>query len=43
MAIGADGYARFEPRLVERLLEVRGRLAEADLGEGIATAHWPAR
>jgi len=37
----AEGYARFEPQLLERLLEVRRRLAEADLGEGIATAHWP--
>lgn len=37
----ADAYARYEPRLIERLLEVRARLIEADLGEGIATAHWP--
>jgi hypothetical protein len=37
----AEGYARFEPRLLERLLEVRRRLVEADLGQGIATAHWP--
>ena len=36
----ADGYAAFEPQLVERLLEVRRRLIEADLGEGIATDQW---
>jgi hypothetical protein len=38
----AGAYARFEPRLRGRLLEVRARLIEADLGEGIATEHWPA-
>ena len=38
----AAAYATVEPRLLERLLEVRRRLVEADLGEGIATAHWPA-
>jgi hypothetical protein len=37
-----QAYARFEARLLERLLEVRRRLIEADLGEGIATEHWPA-
>ena len=37
----ADAYGKHEPRLLERLLEVRRRLVEADLGEGIATAHWP--
>ncbi|MGV0976979.1 MAG: hypothetical protein ACOYBO_13720, partial [Azonexus sp.] len=37
----ADAYGKHEPRLIERLLEVRRRLVEADLGEGIATAHWP--
>jgi hypothetical protein len=36
----ADGYARFEPSLVEQLLEVRARLVEADLGAPIATAGW---
>ncbi len=36
----AEAYARFEPRLIEQLLEVRRRLVEADLGEPIATAHW---
>jgi hypothetical protein len=37
----ADAYAKHELRLIGRLLEVRRRLVEADLGEGIATAHWP--
>ena len=41
-APGADVYARQEPALIERLLEVRRRMIEADLGHGIATAHWPA-
>ncbi len=35
-------YASFEPTLVEQLLEVRRRLVEADLGEGVGTPHWPA-
>ena len=38
----AESYAKFEPRLIERLLQVRARLIEADLGDGIATEHWPA-
>ena len=38
----AGGYEAFEPRLIEKLLEVRGRLIEADLGDGIETAYWPA-
>jgi hypothetical protein len=38
----ADAYAESEPALIARLLEVRRRLVEADLGEGIATAYWPA-
>jgi hypothetical protein len=37
----ADAYAAHEPALLARLLEVRRRLIEADLGEGIATAYWP--
>jgi hypothetical protein len=37
----ADAYGQHEPALIERLLEVRRRLIEADLGDGIATAHWP--
>ena len=36
----ADAYAVHEPALIARLLEVRRRLIEADLGEGIATAYW---
>jgi hypothetical protein len=36
----AEAYARYEPALIARLLEVRRRLIEADLGEGIATAYW---
>jgi hypothetical protein len=38
----AEGYEKSESRLIERLLEVRSRLVEADLGDGIATDHWPA-
>jgi len=37
----AEAYTRHEPRLIERLLEVRRRLIEADLGEGIGTDDWP--
>jgi hypothetical protein len=37
----AEAYAVHEPALIARLLEVRRRLVEADLGEGIATAYWP--
>jgi hypothetical protein len=38
----ADAYSRDEPALIEKLLEVRRRLVEADLGEGIATPYWKA-
>ena len=38
----AAAYAAFEPLLLEKLLTVRERLIAADLGEGIATADWPA-
>lgn len=38
----AAAYAAFEPQLIKQLLEVRRRLIEADLGEGIATTHWGA-
>jgi hypothetical protein len=38
----ADAYGRAEPALIEKLLEVRRRLVEADLGEGIATPYWGA-
>lgn len=37
----AGAYAKYEPALIGRLLEVRCRLIEADLGDGIATAYWP--
>ncbi len=35
-------YETFEPALLAHLLQVRRRLVEADLGEGIATPHWAA-
>ena len=38
----AEAYARAEPALIEKLLEVRRRLIEADLGGGIATQQWNA-
>ncbi len=38
----AEAYARAEPALIEKLLTVRQRLIEADLGEGIATPSWAA-
>ena len=39
----ADAYARAEPAPASNsLLEVRRRLVEADLGEGIATPYWGA-
>ncbi len=37
----AEAYEKREPKLIERLLEVRRRLVEADLGEGIGTDYWP--
>ncbi len=39
----AAAYATFEPALLEKLLAVREHLVAADLGEGIATADWPAQ
>jgi hypothetical protein len=39
----AEGYNRAEPQLLDQLFEVRRRLVEADLGDGIATAQWGAR
>ncbi len=39
----AEAYARTEPALIAQLLEVRRRLVEADLGDGIATPYWGAR
>lgn len=38
----AESYERREPALLEKLFEVRRRLVEADLGEGIATPYWEA-
>ena len=38
----AVAYRRFETALIERLLMVRQRLIEADLGQGIKTAFWEA-
>lgn len=35
-------YEKAEPALIEQLLEVRQRLIDADLGEGIATDYWSA-
>lgn len=37
----AAAYEAEEPALLNRLLEVRARLIEADLGEAIATEYWP--
>ena len=37
----AEAYGKLEPKLIERLLEVRRRLVEADLGVCIATDYWP--
>jgi hypothetical protein len=36
----AEAYGQREPALISRLLEVRRRLVEADLGEAIATSYW---
>ena len=36
----AAAYEKQEPQLIEKLLEVRRRLIEADLGEGIETQYW---
>jgi hypothetical protein len=38
----ADAYGAAEPALIARLLEVRRRLVEADLGTAIATPFWSA-
>jgi len=38
----AAAYEQAEPELIRKLLEVRERLITADLGDGIATAHWGA-
>lgn len=36
----AEAYEKTEPQLIEHLLEVRRRLIEADLGDGLATPYW---
>lgn len=36
----ADAYQQTESKLLERLLEVRQRLVDADLGEAISTEYW---
>jgi hypothetical protein len=36
----AKAYEKFEPKLIEKLLAVRSRLIEADLGDGIETQYW---
>ena len=36
----AQAYEQLEPQLIERLLEVRSRLIEADLGDAISTNYW---
>lgn len=38
----ADAYEAKEPQLIERLLEVRRRLVEADLGQAVSTPYWGA-
>jgi hypothetical protein len=38
----ASAYERAEAALIDRLLDVRHALVAADLGQGIATEHWPA-
>lgn len=38
----AAAYEEKEPQLIEKLLEVRSRMIDADLGEGIATPFWSA-
>lgn len=37
-----EAYEKAEPALIEKLLGVRSRLIEADLGHGIATDYWDA-
>jgi len=36
----ADAYEKYEPKLIEQLLEVRQRLVEADLGKTLETQFW---
>jgi hypothetical protein len=37
----AAAYEKAEPALLEKLLKLRARLIESDLGHGIETKHWP--
>lgn len=36
----AEAYEKAEPALIEKLLKLRSRLVEADLGHGIQTKYW---
>ena len=36
----ASAYEKVEPALIKKLLEVRSRLIESDLGQGISTDYW---
>jgi len=36
----ADAYEKCEDALIEKLLKLRSRLVEADLGRGIETQYW---
>ncbi|MDH5179666.1 MAG: hypothetical protein OEZ39_18125 [Gammaproteobacteria bacterium] len=38
----AEAYEKKEPALLQKLLELRNRLVDADLGEPIATPYWSA-
>lgn len=38
----AEAYEQAEPQLIEKLIEVRQRLIDADLGEAIKTEYWDA-
>ena len=38
----SEAYEKHEPELIKRLLAVRSRLIEADLGSGIGTDYWGA-
>jgi len=38
----AEAYEKSEPELVGKLLDVRQRLIEADLGQGVETPYWSA-
>jgi hypothetical protein len=36
-----EAYEQAEPALIDKLIEVRQRLIDADLGEAISTEYWP--